>query len=341
MKFVDEATIYVQAGKGGNGCLSFRREKYLPKGGPDGGDGGHGGSVWLRGEHNMNTLLDYRYQRSYQAENGQPGSGSNCTGKAGAEYYLDVPVGTVAYDVASGDCIGEILEPGQTLLVARGGRKGLGNTRFKSSTNQAPRHTTPGEAGEERQLRLEMRLLADVGLLGLPNAGKSTLIRAVSAATPRVADYPFTTMHPRLGVVGTGSGQSFVLADIPGVIEGASAGAGLGLKFLKHLSRTRIILHLVDMAPIDDSDPAAAIHKVEAELKKYSSSLYQRERWLVLNKCDLMNQAERQQRFEAIVNKLDWPGRCFMISSQSGLGTQALCQALANTLQENNSKGNH
>ncbi len=323
MKFVDEVTIFVQAGKGGNGCLSFRREKYIPKGGPDGGDGGNGGNLYLMADKNINTLVDYRYKRSYQAENGQAGSGANCTGKSGEDLYLKVPIGTVVYDQASTDFIGEVLKEDETLLVAKGGHRGLGNTRFKSSVNQAPRQTTNGEPGEERQIRLELKLLADVGLLGLPNAGKSTFIRAVSAATPKVADYPFTTMYPNLGVVRVGPLDSFVIADIPGVIEGAAEGAGLGLKFLKHLTRTRIVLHLVDICPFDGSDPVESFLKVELELKKYNPALYGKTRWLVLNKIDTIDNAK--QTCQEVVDRLNWKGKVFYISGLTKENTSQLC----------------
>jgi GTP-binding protein len=323
MKFVDEVSIFVQAGKGGNGCLSFRREKYIPKGGPDGGDGGNGGNLYLKADKNINTLVDYRYKRSYQAENGQAGSGANCTGKSGNDLYLKVPVGTVVYDQASGDYIGEVLKEDESLLVAKGGHRGLGNTRFKSSVNQAPRQTTNGEPGEERQIRLELKLLADVGLLGLPNAGKSTFIRAVSAATPKVADYPFTTMYPNLGVVRVGPLDSFVIADIPGVIEGAAEGAGLGLKFLKHLTRTRVVLHLIDICPFDGSDPVEAFLKVELELKKYNKALYEKKRWLVLNKIDTV--ANIEETCQDILKKLNWKDKFFCISGLTKENTSQLC----------------
>jgi GTP-binding protein len=322
MKFVDEVTVYIQAGKGGNGCLSFRREKYVPMGGPDGGDGGNGGDIYLLACENINTLVDYRFKRSYHAENGQSGSGAQCTGKAGKDLYLSVPVGTVVYDTGSGDCIGEVTKCDQSLKIAKGGHRGLGNTRYKSSTNQAPRQTTNGEDGEERQIRLELKLLADVGLLGLPNAGKSTFIRSVSAATPKVADYPFTTMYPNLGVVRVGPADSFVIADIPGVIEGASDGAGLGLRFLKHLTRTKIVLHLLDISPFDGSDPVESFMKVELELKKYNTELYDRERWLVLNKIDLVD--EHEDLCDDILSRLNWQGKVFKISGLTRKNTDIL-----------------
>ncbi|MFZ9035073.1 MAG: Obg family GTPase CgtA [Francisellaceae bacterium] len=306
MKFVDEAVVAVQAGKGGNGCVSFRREKYVPKGGPDGGDGGDGGSIYIKADANVNTLIDYRYQRHYQAQNGRPGEGKKCSGKKGESLYLIVPVGTVVYDVNTERKIGEVLQDGQEFMVAKGGRHGIGNTHFKSSTNQAPRQFTHGEEGQSAQIRLELNLLADVGLLGLPNAGKSTLIRAVSAATPKVADYPFTTMYPNLGVVRVGLLDSFVIADIPGVIEGAAEGAGLGLRFLKHLTRTRCVLHVLDVLPADGSDPVENYKKVELELKKYNKTLHAKPRWLVLNKLDLVMEEERQNLIDQIVKGIDW-----------------------------------
>ncbi|MCF6765241.1 GTPase ObgE [Thiotrichales bacterium 19S3-7] len=323
MKFVDEVVIHVQAGKGGNGCLSFRREKYVPKGGPDGGNGGNGGSVFVKGNRNVNTLVDYRYVRSYRAKSGQAGAGSNCTGKQGDDLYLTVPVGTAIYDVQSGDQIGEILHHDQVLCIAKGGRHGLGNINFKSSINQAPRKTTPGEDGEIRDIRFELKLLADVGLLGFPNAGKSTFIRSVSAATPKVADYPFTTMYPGLGVVRVNPLESFVMADIPGVIEGAAEGAGLGLRFLKHLSRTLLILHVVDIAPIDGSSPVDAIKKVELELEKYNQDLASKPRWLVLNKADVLGEQAEEASAE-IIKALNWNKPFYSISALTNDGTQRL-----------------
>ena len=334
MKFVDEVKIYVEAGKGGNGCCSFRREKYIPRGGPDGGDGGDAGSVYVVADANLNTLIDYRYTRRFKADNGQPGSGSNRTGRGGEDLYLPVPVGTIVRDVDTDEIIGEVVKPKQSLLVAQGGFHGLGNARFKSSTNRAPRQTTNGEMGESRNLQLELRLLADVGLLGFPNAGKSTLIRAVSAATPKVADYPFTTMYPNLGVVRVGAYQSFVMADIPGVIEGAAEGAGLGLRFLKHLSRTRIVLQVIDIAPIDDVDPVDSILTLNAELQRYSKELSERERWLVLNKTDLLTEAELKIRKQQICDKLKWQGPVFTISALAQQGTQALVNAIMQRLEE-------
>jgi GTP-binding protein len=326
VKFVDEASIQVEAGKGGNGCLSFRREKYVPKGGPDGGDGGDGGSVFLVADESLNTMIDYRYQRRFKAANGEQGRGGNCTGKSGEDLELPVPVGTTVIDEDTREVIGDLTAPGQRLLVAQGGYHGLGNTRFKSSTNQAPRKTTPGTPGEVRQLRLELKVLADVGLLGLPNAGKSTFIRAVSAARPRVADYPFTTLVPNLGVVKIAAHRSFVVADIPGLIEGASEGAGLGIRFLKHLTRCRLLLHLVDVAPIDGSDPVDNVRAIDRELERFSATLAGVERWLVLNKIDLLDEADAESRCADIVARLDWNGPVFAVSSLAGRNTEALCQ---------------
>ena len=324
MKFVDEATIRVAAGDGGNGCVSFRREKYIPKGGPDGGDGGDGGSVYLLADSGLNTLADFRFQRDYRAGRGQNGMGSNCTGRKGADIEVRVPIGTVVHDAETGEQIGDLVADGQRLLVAQGGFHGLGNTRFKSSTNRAPRQMSPGSPGEVRQLALELNVLADVGLLGLPNAGKSTLISTVSAARPKVADYPFTTLYPNLGVVSPEPHRSFVIADIPGVIEGAAEGAGLGIQFLKHLARTRLLLHLVDVAPLDGHDPADDIRTIAAEVAKFSAALAARPRWLVLNKIDLLPDDERRARCDAIVETLGWTGPVYAISAASGEGTRQL-----------------
>lgn len=334
MKFVDEAPIRVQAGKGGNGCLSFRREKYIAKGGPDGGDGGDGGSVWLEADENTNTLVDYRYQRNYQAENGQPGSGGNCTGKGGADLTLKVPVGTAVIDEDSGEMLGDLTAAGQRLMVARGGYHGLGNTRFKSSTNRAPRQTTNGKEGESRNLNLELNVLADVGLLGLPNAGKSTFIRAVSAAKPKVADYPFTTLVPNLGVVRVQPHRGFVIADIPGLVAGAAEGAGLGIRFLKHLTRTRLLLHLVDIMPLDGSDPVANIQAIQSELEQYSPTLVARDRWLVFNKIDLLPEDDSAEYCAEIVRQLDWQGPVFQVSAVNGEGTKTLCEKILIYLEE-------
>lgn len=333
MKFVDEASIRVFAGKGGNGCLSFRREKYVAKGGPDGGDGGDGGSVIMEADPSLNTMVDYRFQRSYRAENGEPGRGRNCTGRSGQDLVLRVPVGTTVLDEDTGEVLGDLSQQGERLVVAQGGFHGLGNTRFKSSTNRAPRQTTPGSEGEQRSLKLELKVLADVGLLGLPNAGKSTLIRAISAARPRVADYPFTTLVPNLGVVKVEPHRSFVVADIPGLIEGASEGAGLGIRFLKHLTRNRILLHLVDLAPLDGSDPAEAALAIAGELERFSPTLAQRERWLVLNKCDLLDDETREVRRRQVIEALDWKGPVHTISAISGAGTRVLCAALMERLE--------
>ncbi len=325
MKFVDEASIRVQAGKGGNGSLSFRREKYIAKGGPDGGDGGDGGSVWLEADYAVNTMVDYRFQRSYQAESGQSGSGKNCTGKSGDDCVLKVPVGTTVIDEDTQEVLGDLAEQGQRLKVAQGGFHGLGNTRFKSSTNRAPRQTTPGSEGEVRNLKLELKVLADVGLLGLPNAGKSTFIRAVSSAKPKVAGYPFTTLVPNLGVVKVQAHRSFVVADIPGLIEGASEGAGLGVRFLKHLTRTRLLLHIVDMAPFDGSDPADAVRSIISELEKFSPTLHARDRWLVLNKIDLLPEGEQEQRCQQLIDNLNWQGPVYSIAAISRLGVEPIC----------------
>lgn len=334
MKFVDEAPIRVQAGKGGNGCLSFRREKFIPRGGPDGGDGGDGGSVLLEADENLNTLVDYRYTRSYTAESGKQGSGSNCTGRKGSDLILKVPVGTTAIDVDTDETLGDLTEPGQRLTVAQGGWHGIGNARFKSSTNRAPRQTTPGKEGEVRNLKLELKVLADVGLLGLPNAGKSSFIRAVSAARPKVANYPFTTLVPNLGVVGMDGQRSFVVADVPGLIGGASEGAGLGIRFLKHLTRTRLLLHVVDMMPYDGTTPEENVQVIDRELNQFSPTLAQRDRWLVLNKVDLLPEDEREQRCKELVSQLNWQGPVFAIAAISQLGTGELCTAIIDYLEE-------
>ena len=334
MKFVDEATIRVQAGNGGHGCLSFRREKYVERGGPDGGDGGDGGSVYLVADDALNTLVDFRVARKFRAQSGQGGAGRNMTGKSGEDLDVRIPCGTVIQDVDTGELIGDLTEPGQRLKVAEGGKGGLGNTRFKSSTNRAPRKTTNGTPGETRHLALELKVLADVGLVGMPNAGKSTLIRAMSAARPKVADYPFTTLHPNLGVVSVGRLQSFVMADIPGLIEGAAEGAGLGIRFLKHIQRTRLLLHLVDIAPIDaGEDPAEAFRSIEAELAKFSNALMDKPRWLVINKIDLLPADERDNAQAELVAALNWQGPVFQVSAETGDGTETLGQAVMRALE--------
>lgn len=334
MKFVDEATIKVIAGDGGNGCVGFRREKYVPFGGPDGGDGGDGGSVYLVGDSGLSTLADFRMTRTYQAARGENGSGNQCTGKGGDDIFVPVPAGTLVYDADTEELIGDIVSHGQKLKVAQGGFHGLGNTRFKSSTNRAPRQFTYGSAGERRSLRLELKLLADVGLLGLPNAGKSTLIRAVSGARPKVADYPFTTLYPNLGVVSLGYARSFMMADIPGLIEGAADGAGLGIQFLKHLQRTRILLHVIDVAPLEGTgDPVADARKILAELGKFSAELLDKERWLVLNKLDLLPPEDQDEVVESIVKGLAFEGPVFRISALAREGTDALCQEIMKYLE--------
>ncbi|MGB5096867.1 MAG: GTPase ObgE [Porticoccaceae bacterium] len=333
MKFVDEAPIDVIAGNGGNGCMSFRREKYIPKGGPDGGDGGDGGSVILIADPGLNTLVDYRYQRVFRADNGASGRGANCRGRSAEDLLLPVPVGTTVMDADTDEVIGDLTTSGQRLVVARGGFHGLGNARFKSSINRAPRRTSPGSEGETRHLRLELKLLADVGLLGLPNAGKSTLIHAISAARPKVADYPFTTLVPNLGVVSLEHYRSFVVADVPGVIEGAADGAGLGIRFLRHLTRTRLLLHLVDLAPVDGSDPAHAVHTLHGELEKFSPTLAQRDCWLVFNKADLLPPDAARARATAVVAALGWDAPWHLISAAERTGTTELCEAVMNYLE--------
>ncbi len=328
MKFTDEAIITVEAGKGGDGCLSFRREKFIPNGGPDGGDGGDGGSIYLQANAGLNTLIDFRYSRIFRAEVGQKGMGSDCTGKSGEDLVIQVPKGTEVYDKDTEELIGDLVNPADKLLVAKGGHHGLGNVRFKSSVNRAPRQTTPGLPGDTRHLKLSLKLLADVGLLGFPNAGKSTFIRAVSAATPKVADYPFTTLHPQLGVVRVDVNRSFVIADIPGLIEGAAEGAGLGIQFLKHLERTRILLHILDVAPLDGSDPIIAAQAIVAELNKFSAALAEKPRWLVFNKLDLLTPEEAEERCYAIVKALKWQAPVFKISALNRTGTMDICYKL-------------
>ncbi len=333
MKFVDEAEIVVEAGNGGSGCLSFRREKYIERGGPDGGDGGDGGSVYMQADAGLNTLVDFRFQPRYRAQGGQPGQGRNCTGRGGDDLLIKVPVGTTVIDVNTEELIADLSVADQPVMVAQGGFHGLGNTRFKSSTNRAPRKTTKGSAGEARKLQLQLRLVADVGLLGFPNAGKSTLIRSVSAATPKVADYPFTTLVPNLGVISLGMERSFVMADIPGLIEGASEGAGLGFRFLKHLSRTRLLVHLVDALPADGSDPLDNAEQIIKELEKFSATLAQKERWLVINKVDLLDDELLQQLREGLRERLAWDGEILEISALNNAGCKDLCEALMTSIE--------
>jgi len=327
MKFVDEATIDVVAGNGGSGCISFRREKFIPFGGPNGGDGGRGGSVYAVADRNLNTLIDFRYARRHEARNGEQGRGSDQNGAAADDIVLRAPVGTIVNDLASGKVLAELLVPGERVLLAKGGDGGFGNLHFKSSTNRAPRQKTPGWPGEQLKLKLELRVLADVGLLGMPNAGKSTLIAAVSNARPKIADYPFTTLHPHLGVVRVGPEQSFVIADIPGLIEGAAEGAGLGHQFLRHLQRTRLLLHVVDIAPPDAADPVKQARAIVAELKKYDPALHEKARWLVLNKLDMVPAEERDQRVKDFVRRFRWKGPVFQISALTREGCQLLMRA--------------
>lgn len=334
MKFVDEATIRVRAGNGGHGCLSFRREKYVERGGPDGGDGGDGGSVYLVADKSLNTLADFRVARKFKAPTGEGGSGRNKTGRSGEDLEVMIPAGTVVHDVDTGEVICDLTEPGQRQKVAECGRGGLGNTRFKSSVNRAPRKITKGTQGESRHLMLELKVLADVGLLGMPNAGKSTLIAAMSEAKPRIADYPFTTLHPNLGVVRVGRLQSFVMADIPGLIEGASDGAGLGVQFLKHLQRTGLLLHLVDIAPMDpDVDPASEVKAIAHELANFSDSLATKTRWLVINKIDLLSEGDLALARDRLLQNLQWEGPVFEVSAATGVGTEALGQAVIRELE--------
>ncbi|MEX0957843.1 MAG: GTPase ObgE [Burkholderiales bacterium] len=338
MKFIDEAIIEVHSGKGGDGIVAFRREKYVPRGGPSGGDGGRGGSVFAVADRNINTLVEYRFQRIHRARNGENGQGKDCYGKSADDIQLRMPVGTVVTDADTGEVIADLAQDGETVTIARGGQGGLGNIHFKSSTNRAPRQCTPGQPGESRKLKLELKVLADVGLLGMPNAGKSTLIRAVSAARPKVADYPFTTLHPNLGVVRIDENRSFVIADIPGLIEGAAEGAGLGHQFLRHLQRTRLLLHLVDLAPYDVStDPVRDARAIVEELRKYDESLYRKPRWLVLNKIDLLPAEEQQTRADAFVAEYEKAGepvdRRFIISALTGKGCNELMYAIMDHLQ--------
>ncbi|WP_288105899.1 Obg family GTPase CgtA [Limnobacter sp.] len=343
MKFIDEATIEVFAGKGGNGSGSFRREKFIPKGGPDGGDGGRGGSIHVQADRNLNTLIDYRYSRQYRAKGGENGRGSDCYGAAGPDITLKMPVGTTIMNADTGLVVADLTEHGQTVTIAQGGEGGLGNLHFKSSTNRAPRQFTKGKEGEQSRLKLELKVLADVGLLGMPNAGKSTLIASVSNARPKIADYPFTTLHPNLGVVRVGPSQSFVIADVPGLIEGAAEGAGLGHQFLKHLQRTRVLLHLVDLAPFDEGiDPVYDAVAIVEELRKYDESLYNKPRWLVLNKIDMIPPEERQAKVDDFlaryIKATGWAGPVHAISSLTGENTDVLMksvyEALAQQLRE-------
>lgn len=334
MKFVDEALITVEAGNGGAGCLSFRREKYIPKGGPDGGDGGNGGSVILMADENLNTLVDFRFRPRYRADNGRPGAGRNKTGAGGSDLVLKVPLGTAIYNDETNTVFGEVIADGDIITIAEGGRGGLGNTWFKSSTNRAPRRTTPGARGEAYKLRLELRLLADIGLVGVPNAGKSTLIGQLSAANLKIADYPFTTLVPQLGVVSLSPHRNFVIADLPGLIAGAAQGAGLGTRFLKHLTRTRILLHLVDVVPIDGKDPVEVVETIASELEQFSPSLAARERWLILNKVDLVHADERDEFLDALKKAFNWPHPVHVISGVTGDGCELLAYNLMTRLEQ-------
>lgn len=335
MKFIDEAKIEVIAGNGGNGVASFRREKHKPNGGPDGGDGGRGGSVYAVADENLNTLIDYRFTKKHLAQNGERGQSSDCYGKGGEDITLKMPVGTMIFDAETGDLLHDLAQSGQTVLLAKGGEGGLGNIHFKSSTNRTPRQCTPGTEGERFALRLELKVLADIGLLGMPNAGKSTLISAVSNARPKIADYPFTTLHPNLGVVRTGPERSFVIADIPGLIEGAADGVGLGVRFLKHLARTRLLLHLVDLAPFDPSvDPVHEARAIVEELRKYDETLYDKPRWLVLNKIDMIAEDERAEKVAEFVQAYGWKGSVFQISAATREGTDALMTEIQNYIDQ-------
>lgn len=325
MKFIDEAKIRVDAGKGGDGAATFRREKYIAFGGPDGGDGGDGGSIFLIADSGINTLIDFRFTRQFKADSGEKGARKQCTGAKGEDLYIKVPIGTTVYDEGNGDLLGDLTRHDETLCVAKGGHHGLGNVHFKSSVNRAPRQITKGQLGEQRNLRLELKVLADVGLLGFPNAGKSTFIRSISKAKPKVADYPFTTLYPHLGVVQVALEKSFVVADIPGLIEGAAEGAGLGIRFLKHLARTRLLLHLVDLAPISGEDPVVQIKAIWSELAQYSEELNSKEKWLVFTKSDLLSEEEAQERSQAIVRELKWNKPVFLISAVNKHGVDELC----------------
>jgi GTP-binding protein len=334
MKFIDEARIEIHAGKGGNGVVSFRREKYVPRGGPDGGDGGGGGSIYALADRNINTLVEYRFARIHRARDGEHGGGGQRSGKSADDIVLRMPAGTVITSAESGAMVADLAEHNQKALLARGGKGGLGNVNFKSSTNRAPRRSTPGEPGENGVLKLELKVLADVGLLGMPNAGKSTFIRAVSAARPKVAGYPFTTLHPHLGVVRVGVDRSFVVADIPGLIEGAAEGAGLGHQFLRHLARTRLLLHIVDVAPLDEAgDPVRDARAIAAELKKFDPALYRKPRWLVLNKMDMLPDSKRQAAAAEIAQGLRWRGPSFCMSAISGEGCRELSLAIMTFLE--------
>jgi len=338
MKFIDEANIFVKAGDGGNGIVSFRREKYIPMGGPDGGDGGDGGSVYVIGSNDLNTLADFRHTRRFVARRGANGRGKNCTGARGEDVIIEVPLGTVITTLDQGELIADVTSLTEPVLIARGGFHGLGNTRYKSSTNRAPRQCTNGSPGEQFDLRLELKVIADVGLLGMPNAGKSTFIRAVSAARPRVADYPFTTLHPNLGVVSVGTHRSFVLADIPGLIEGAADGVGLGIQFLKHLQRTRLLLHIIDVMPDPGADTAVdSANKILRELQRYDEALYRKPRWLVLNKLDLLTDEERESVCAEITAGLEWSGPVYAISAINRQGVEPLCADIMSFLENNES----
>ena len=334
MKLVDEVEITVTAGKGGNGCVAFRREKFIPLGGPNGGDGGDGGSVWLQADENLNTLVDFRHEKLFRARRGENGMGSQMYGKAGEDLTIRVPMGTVVTNIATDEVIGDLTRNGQRLLVAQGGKGGLGNMHFKSSINRSPRQSTPGTAGDERDLRLELKLLADVGLLGFPNAGKSTLIRAVSAATPKVADYPFTTLYPNLGVVSVEPHKSFVIADIPGLIEGAADGAGLGALFLRHIQRTRLLLHLVEIEPLDGGDAAEQVRAIEYELAKFDAGLMEKPRWLLLNKADLLTHEDAQEQARKVIGDLGWTAPWFIVSGLAHEGTREVMLKIQSFIDE-------
>ena len=335
MKFVDSASVVVEAGKGGAGCLSFRREKYIPDGGPDGGDGGDGGNVFLKGQEGLNTLSEFRYNRLFRAKNGQPGMGSDRRGKSAIDLYVEVPLGTKVIDLATDEVIGEITLNEQNLLVAKGGFHGLGNARFKSSINRAPRRTSPGTAGEVREIGLELNVMADVGLLGMPNAGKSSLIRQISGARPKVADYPFTTLHPNLGVVKAGNNH-FVMADIPGLLEKASEGVGLGFEFLKHLSRAKALLHVVDILPADGSNPVSNYLTIESELKKFDDNLFKKPRLVAINKIDLIEEIKRDRVIKDFLRKVEYKGNSFTISALNGMGCKSLIFGLYDLIEEKN-----